>query len=365
MRARFDSESLSQVVSLVGRVPPTRTTMPIYEHLCLKFDYDGAYIEAVNGTVHVKARAEGRVEDSGGRTVSGREFRDFINSVSGEVQIYLDNESVVVRSEEARATFQSMPAEEYPYMGELQDGFPISTAALLDAIDRVAVAVDNPKDNRAPVLTGALLQFDGENLSAVGADGLRMARAIVPAPNAPQRSAIVPGWTLNLLVRALPDAGEQVFIGDSSAGEGLIFSTDGLVIATALIDGQYPAVERLIRKEHERTLTVACDDLHRAVARALIFCGKGVSMVRLEVAASSLIVSGSRGGSRGRSMIPCELGGEPISFAVNGSMLIDLLGTVRTEEICLGLADTMSPIVGFEVDGDELFRHIVMPMSLK
>ena len=145
------------------------------------------------------------------------------------------------------------------------------TAQLVAAVKSVFPAVSS--DDQRPVLTGVFFSFDEGQATMAATDGYRLAVNETKLEGAvgAAGTALIPGRALKELVK-LCELGEEANVALTE--NAAIFSVRGVVLSTRLIDGNYPAYEKLLPETSEQEFTVEAESLKGALRRVSLIAGR-------------------------------------------------------------------------------------------
>lgn len=360
--------NLEDALALACRAVPGRTTLPVLHNVLLEAGDGTLVISGTDLDLGVRVPCTARVEVDGGCTVPAKRFSDLVATLPPEqVRLALEDHRLLLDCGSVRATFPTIAAEEYPVMAEGGGEIEVEGAALRAALDHVTFAAST--DAERPVLTGVLMEFDDDELYLAAADGFRLARTRIPASAEPDR-LIVPATVL-ALAGHLGDGPVRIGYRRTNSGiiTGVTFDDGETLVEGSLIDGSFPDVERIVPPAFETRVLVGREQLKDAVRRAMIFARDAANIVTLEIPAlgnpARMDVSGDEGESSGRSTVPMTMDGDELMIALNGRFLLDALGAAATAEVRLSFNGATKPVAVEEVEGDDAWVHVIMPMALE
>jgi DNA polymerase-3 subunit beta len=136
-----------------------------------------------------------------------------------------------------------------------------------------------------------------------------------------------------------------------------------------LIDGKYPNYEAVIPKENPNKLTISRNQLLSSVRRVSIFSNKTTHQIRLKIAGAELNISAEDidYSNKAEERLTCSYQGDDMQIGFNSRFLVEMLGNLTSEEICLEMslpnrAGILTPIDG--LDEGEMVTMLVMPVML-
>jgi DNA polymerase-3 subunit beta len=249
---------------------------------------------------------------------------------------------------------------------------------LRQALEAVIFAA-SPNAYSHPTLSGVNFEFDAAKLTLAAADGFRLARRVVDlelAAVAEPFSALVPAQTLRELRYLLKDVADReddevlFYVNDAHTQAQFLCGSD-LLLTTQLIDGNFPAYQRIIPdlNAYPVTVTVSRSQLLQAVKRARIFSDMLVRFTcRSDLDAETLTVEaeGAEAGN-GETELGVDLAmpEDVFSISFNPKFFIQLLQAINTEQVTLAFKNANRPGVVYPAAGTwQTHIHVIMPMAL-
>jgi DNA polymerase-3 subunit beta len=214
---------------------------------------------------------------------------------------------------------------------------------------------------------GTLLELDGTTITLVATDGYRLARwtAILEQGIDGTAQYIVPSRALNEASRNLGAAETVEVTALGAQANQLQLSAGTTSIVVRLVDGQYPNYQQVIPAKFDRRVVVNTQSLIGSLRRAELVAGDRASMVKLEVANQTLMIT-AKSDVTGNAYeeLEVEQTGEDLSIAFNARYLVEILNHVDSPQTVLEFLGPLSPaaIRPLEtVDGAEQL-YVLMPL---
>ncbi len=229
-------------------------------------------------------------------------------------------------------------------------------------IDLVARAAS--RDEVRPILTGVLLQAEGNTLTMVATDSYRLSvkHTELESPLEGTLEANVPARALRELARIVSSAdADEVEI--SLPRNQAVFSAAGVVLSSRLIEGQFPSWRQLIPESFEHEVRMPREELLE-ITRRISQLAQRNAPLRLAFAEGELTVAAETPDIGDASEgLPAPYSGEPLEIAFNPQFLVEGIESVATEQVALQLSSPLRPGLLRPVDGDD-FSYLVMPIRL-
>jgi DNA polymerase-3 subunit beta len=368
MKLSTSRDSLHAALQLVGRAVSARSTLPSLGGILLTADADGLTLRATDAEMGLTLTlSDVNVETPGSALVPGRLLVDVVRSLSpGDVSLTQRPEprDVELASAGARFHLRTLAAEDFPRLPEFDEaeGASLPAGPLAETIERVARAAS--RDEVRPILTGVLLQAEGDTLTMVATDSYRLSVKHTKLAEPVSRSidANVPARALRELARIVAQE-EPETVEISLARNQAVFRAGPALLSSRLIDGQFPSWRQLIPEAFDHEVRLPRGELLE-IARRVSQLAQRNAPLRFAFAEGELTVAAETPeiGDASES-VPAPYSGEPLEIAFNPQFLIEGIESVEDDEITLSLSSPLRPGL-LRPAGAEDFSYLVMPIRL-
>ncbi|HVQ17164.1 MAG TPA: DNA polymerase III subunit beta, partial [Vicinamibacterales bacterium] len=249
--------------------------------------------------------------------------------------------------------------------GEAEADLP--GAALKRMISHTRFAITS-EDTRY-FLNGAQLVLRADSMSLVATDGHRLAIVTVAREgqnkkDADEVRAILPKKTLGELARLLNEGDGDIAY---ERGENhLFFDVGGRLLISRMIDGQFPAYERVIPKGNDKHIEFERDRLTNAVKRVALLSNERSRAVKIQIDKGKVDVSSSSPDlGEAKETLPVDYDGGAMQICFNAQYVLDFLAAVSTDVVSLDLKDEVSQAVMKPVGAEGYdYTYVIMPMRV-
>lgn len=341
MRIEVQRSDLSRVLTAIGRVVEARNAVPILNNVVLTA-VDG--VLTARGTdldIEITCTTTCTGED-GVACVPARNLTDIVKRMAGET-VTLELEpglaegtgTLAVKSGRSRFKLPSTPSKWFPSLAT-KDYSHEFTADLSKLFAPVMSSV-LPQSDDKPYLCGVYFHQAGDQLTAVGADGPRLAiySADLPAGAGGMPGIIVPTKVANLAI------GFKAPVSVSVGENRIRLQAPDIEICAKLIEGTFPAYARVVPLTNDRTVRVVKADLAAAAQRVGVVASEAAGKaIRLNIAPGSIeLVAKDKDGREAVDEIAVEFDGEPSWVAYNVGYLDDVLAAAPGAEVEFDITD--------------------------
>ncbi len=349
---------------MVERAVNDRSTLPILANVLLETKENELTLTATDLDVGIQCRFPlTPPTEQGAVALPARKLTTIIRELPNELVVVeaKKNYTATVNCGPSSFRIPGLPPEDFPALptGRHEQGVAIPQATLSMLITKTAHAMS--MEETRFILNGALLTSQKNTVTLVATDGRRLAVASAAAAGNEALSVIIPAKTIRELGRLLQkDEPEEVVIAPLQENQ-LAFQSGSLTIVTRLIEGQFPAYEKVIPAPSKQTVSCDRQTLFSAVRRANLMTTATSQAVLFELSTDKLVVSkeSSELGSA-REELAVVYAGEPMTVAFNPEFWLDALKVLEAPEVTIEVAGPERPAV-IRQPG---FTYLVLPMKV-
>lgn len=361
---RVHRNELLAVLAVVVEAVEAKSKIPILSNVLLRPVGDELHVSGTNLDIEVNASCS--LLDAGdgtALTLSGADLNEIARKLPETAEISFSTGSfasqVSIRAGKSRFALLSLPESDFPSIADKANGnsFDIDVADLMSAVGKVMYAVR--EDNPRHYLTGVCMHpfADGSKIALVGADGHNLAVVRVSVQTeATFKSVIIPVRAIKALKKLSSDRKGHMTI---TVSEVMIkFECGGSTLISKLVDGTFPEYTAQIPRNNDKIAVAVVDSLRQALARVCIVAGdmtKDSVKLQLDRSGISLGMSTLEGEESAES-VGVEYDGEALSALFNGKYLINMLGSIPTQDVQMEFLDGYTPAI-FKptIDIDEIY----------
>jgi DNA polymerase-3 subunit beta len=368
LKLTVSRETFLAKLGIAVRGASTRSPIQTLAGVLLKVDDTGAELEATDMELGVRVQLEVSDAAPGQAVIPGRLLLDVVRSLPTD-QVSLEYRSaqqdVEVVAGPSKFHLRTLPPEDFPKLPEApgQGTMTVPADAFVDTIARVARAAS--RDETRPHLTGVLVTASGNELRMVATDSYRLSVKETKLEQALEGSleANVPARTLQELSRIATSAATETIVVAALENQ-VVFSVDGVVLSSRLVEGRFPNYQQLLPESYEHELRVSRDELLEVVRRVGLLAQKNAPL-RLSFSEGTLDVSAQTPDvGEASESLPIPFAGEPLEIGFNPEFFREGLESAESDELILKLISPLRP--GLIQSGDEGsgFIYLVMPIRL-
>ena len=363
---------LLRELQLFQGIVERKNTIPILANVLIETDGDQVKLLATDLEVGLRSRCQASVSKKGSLTLPAKKLYEIIKALpETDVRIEEDKSGVKVAADRFDSRMQTLPREDFP---TLPDGTGSYTATLPRDVLKHMVAKTQfaitGEDTRY-FLNGALFIQRPDSMSLVSTDGHRLALITVSRDKARSRAksndeerVILPRKTLLELGKLLSEGEGDI---QYERGENhLFFEVGGRLLISRMIDGQFPAFERVIPKGNDKRVEFDRDRLTSAVKRVALLSNERSRAVKFQIDKGKVeIASSSPEFGEAKEVLMVDYTAAPVTICFNAQYVLDFLGAVESDSIGLEFKDEMSQAVMKPIGAEGYdYTYVIMPMRV-
>ncbi len=361
---------LLRELQLFQGIVERKNTIPILANVLMEAKGDEVRFLATDLEVGLRSKCPASVAKSGSLTLPAKKFYEIIKSLpETDIRIEEDKGGVKVAADRFDSRMQTLPREAFPTLPEAgaAPSAMLPRAAVREMVSKTQFAITG-EDTRY-FLNGALFVLRPDSMSLVATDGHRLALVSVNRDakgntQTEEVRAILPKKTLGELGRLLVDGEEDIRY---ERGENhLFFDVGGRMLISRMIDGQFPAYERVIPKGNDKHIEFERDRLTNAVKRVALLSNERSRAVKFQIDKGKVdVTSSSPDLGEAHEMLPVDYSGEPMQICFNAQYVLDFLAAVSTDVVSFDLKDEVSQAVVKPVGAEGYdYTYVIMPIRV-
>jgi DNA polymerase-3 subunit beta len=360
---------LLRELQLFQGIVERKNTIPILANVLMEAKGEEVRFLATDLEVGLRSRCKANVTKAGSLTLPAKKFYEIVKSLpETDIRIEEDKGGVKIAADRFESRMQTLPREDFPTLPEksASAGVTLPGSAVKEMVAKTQFAITG-EDTRY-FLNGALFELRTDEMNLVATDGHRLALVSVTrdgkGSSSEENKAILPKKTLGELGRLLMDDGGDV---NYERGENhLFFDAGGRLLISRMIDGQFPAYERVIPKGNDKHIEFERDRLAGAVKRVALMSNERSRAVKFQIDKGKVdVTSSSPDVGEAKETLPVEYSGSAMQICFNAQYVIDFLSAVTTDVVSLELKDEVSQAVMKPVGAEGYdYTYVIMPMRV-
>ena len=365
---------LLRELQLFQGIVERKNTIPILANVLLEANGAEVKMLATDLEVGLRSKCPATVSKSGSLTLPAKKLNEIVKALpETDVRIEEDKGGVKVAADRFDSRMQTLPREDFPTLPDASGtvSAELPREALRQMISKTQFAITG-EDTRY-LLNGALFLLRADTMGLVSTDGHRLAHISVAREGKPVKGAkaddenrvILPRKTLLELGRLLAEGGEGAIRYERGENH-LFFSVGDRLLISRMIDGQFPAFERVIPKNNDKHVEFDRDRLTSAVKRVALLSNERSRAVKFQIDKGKVeIASSSPEFGEAKEVLMVDYAAAPVTICFNAQYVLDFLGVVETDSVSLDFKDEMSQAVLKPLGAEGYdYTYVIMPMRI-
>src|SRR5471032_3112354 len=260
---------LLRELQLFQGIVERKNTISILANVLMEAKGDHVSFLATDLEVGLRSKCVATVTKAGSLTLPAKKFYEIVKSLpETDIRISEDKGGVKVAADRFDSRMQTLSKEDFPTLPEAGAGSSamLGRTAIKEMVTKTQFAITGEETRY--FLNGALFVLRPDSMSLVATDGHRLALVSCPRDGKAKKDAeedrpILPKKTLGELGRLLTEGDGD--IGYERGENHLFFTVGDRLLISRMIDGQFPAYERVIPKGNDKHIEFERDRLTSAV----------------------------------------------------------------------------------------------------
>ncbi len=364
---------LLRELQLFQGIVERKNTIPILANVLMEAKGNDIRMLATDLEVGLRSRCDAVVEKGGTLTLPAKKLFEIVRALpETDVRITEDKHGVKVAADRFESRMQTLPKEDFPAVPEASGNFSATLPrdAVREMVGKTQFAITG-EDTRY-FLNGALFILAPTSMSLVATDGHRLALVNVDRPKGSAKAskdgedirAFLPRKTLFELGKLLSESEGDVHY---ERGENhLFFEIGGRMLISRMIDGQFPAFERVIPKGNTKRIEFERERLTNAVKRVALLSNERSRAVKFQLDKGKVeVTSSSPEFGEAKETLAVDYNDGNMQICFNAQYVMDFLGAVNTDNVVLELKDETSQAVMKPVGTEGYdYTYVIMPMRV-
>ena len=370
-------KNLLRLLQRCQGVADKKSTMPVLANVLLSSQGDLLHVAATDLYLSVQGSLEAEVSRPGSVAVPARDMYDRIKHMpDGPIHISVgDGAATVIKAvgSARRYTLHGLPGSDFPSLptpAEDAAEITLSVETLSQLIRRTHFSIST--DETRAHLNSALFECDHDLVRMVTTDGHRLSKMEVKVEGLDAKTTmLVPLKAITELKKLLEEVTENrgtTMVTIAQTGPNAFFKLSGVQFSVKLIDAQFPPYGAVIPAVTDRAVRTPREPFREALKAVALAASDRTGGVKLGVSENALrITSESPESGNGFDEVPVDYTGPELSVGFNARYLLDVLDSIESEDVTLGLSGELDPAVvrpASDADAKDDYIAVVMPMRI-
>ena len=356
---------LADSFSKVTKAITGKSTIPILEGVKISAKGNKLTLTASDTEITIENTINAEIMLEGDIVVPGKLTAELVRKMGGQnIELdCIDNKILNIKYLDSNSKINLYNYDEYPKFtdSDYELNFTITQKELREIITKTIFCAAT--DEVRPILKGCLIDIDGEHITSVAIDGLRLAITKNKIyKNTEKKRVVVPAKALKEIEKLL-NGGEEIVSVQISDKKLMVDMSHTKVIAS-LLEGEFISHERIIPKAYNTTIKVVKEQLEQSLDRvSIISRNLQAHLIKIEIIEGTMVMSAKSEIGDICEKVPVSMEGKDIKLALNSKFLSECLNTIDEEYITMSFASSTEPCTITPIAGDS-YLYLILPVRV-
>lgn len=367
MKFTCDRDTICEAASHVSRVVSQKTAVTALSGILFIADRNKITLCGYDLETGMETTVDALVEECGRIILDAKLFCDIVRRLPEEkITVYIDERLMChITSGNSKFSLVGINADEYPELPQVLGAKSISIPSeMLTSMVRQTIFSCAIPGNSKPVHTGIMYEIENGVLRLIAVDGFRIAIRQEKIDFEGVIRFIVPAKAMSEVLRLISTDND---IQINMSKRHIIFSVDGFMIISRLLDGDFFSYERILTDEVNTTVSVDARlliDMIERVSQVIVDKERRKTPIICKLGDNVFEASCTTDVGSATDELPVDMEGKDISIGFNFRYLLEALRATESDKVILQFNQSDKPLFIRPVDGDS-FLYIVLPVRMK
>ena len=368
MKLKIKQSKLIENLNYAIRGISTKNLIPILN--CIKFDLqeEGLYLLSTNNEFAIKTFIDKKDIDDiielGEIVISGRYIYDIVKKLTGEIitiEEVVDSQ-VLITTKNSSFKLNLTKANEFPNIDLEFTKNPIllDKLAFKTMINQIIFSTSTQESR--PILTGINFKINKKILECTATDSYRLSKKVIELTEdfSDETNIVIPSKNLVETSKMLIDDNEKLEL--HIFANKVIFKTNNIVVMSRLINGNYPATDKLIPTEFSLKIKVRLDDYFNAIDRASLLTNeeeKNIINLAIDSSRAKITSNIPEIGNVEENIDIKNESNQSLNISFSSKFMMEAIKVFESEEIELCFNGEIKPIIIKNLNSDNLIQLIL------
>ncbi|MBN2258946.1 MAG: DNA polymerase III subunit beta [Clostridiales bacterium] len=359
----FQSDLINGI-NIVQKAVSTRTNLEILKGILITTEQNKIKLTGNDLNLAIEVLIEAQIEIEGSIVLDSRLFGDIIRKLpDATIDFNMNNNFVEINCLHSNFKLIPFKAEDYPKLPVIENSqtLKIDQNIFKNMIKQTIFAVS--QDETRPILTGSLFEILDNKATLVSIDGYRLALKTISIENVKNSKTVIPGKTLNELMKILSNSKENELRIDIT-DKYIAFEIDNIKIISKILEGEFIKYNQIIPNDFKTKVIVNTTDFYQSIERASLMARESKSAtIKLSLESQYIEISSNSEIGSVKDKVNINIEGDKFEIGFNPRYLTEALRVIESEEVILELSSSLSPCILKPIDDNE-YIYLVLPVRM-
>jgi len=362
-----DQKPLISILSFMHPICSKRTTLDITSSILFQVSHKELILKSTDLEISLQSSyllKESQVDEVRSFLVSGKRIFDLVKELEGEIEFYIEETQLIVKSGQVNLSLHIKDAQEFPPFPErIENLMQIEANFFLDLISKTSFLI--PQNNANPALNGLYWEIDSAGFKMTATDGHCLVQVKSSKYNLEEEKKWLLPRRAIFEVKKILESSEDKMVFVGICGNQLVFSGESFNFFTKLLGDPFPQYSAILEKEGFCGATVDKANFIKMLRRSSCLLSGQFIATKFGFTPDLLHVSmqNKEVGKLEEDIRLEKFSGQNMDIRFYSPYLLNGMQVFPDEKVAFFLHNSSKPII-FESDMNESsLVYLVMPVS--
>lgn len=364
MKFTVNQREILYALNILSKAVSSRTTLDALKGIYIETHDNHLILQSNDLTLSIQVEIPALVEEKGEILIDFHLFNELIRKLPDDaLTLYKEADSLSLICGLASYKLLMMDASYFPKIPKVEEGQKVrmNQGQFSNMIKMTSFAIST--DETRPILTGSLMEVQGDEMQMISIDGYSIAMKKAPIVSGDNLRVVVPGKTLREVQRIIAyNVDDEILL--EITDNYISFSFDNVLIVSKILQGDYVNYQQVITNDFAITADIDVREFYSAIDRAAIMANQSKNyLIICNFEKDTLKITSTAQSGHAREEVEIRKTGEDIRIGLNPNYLLKALKAVESEQVRMSLTTSQRPCRIQPAD-DESFTFYLVPIRI-
>lgn len=364
MKFTVNQREMLYALNIVSKAVSSSTTLEVLKGVYIETLDNHLLMKSNDLSLSIQVEIPALVEEKGNVLIDFQLFNELVRKLPDDaVTLNKKEDALSLVCGHASYKLLMMDSSYFPQIPLVEGGKEVrmNQGMFSDLIKMTNFAIST--DETRPILTGSLMEVEGDEMKMVSIDGYSIAMKKVPIVSGENVRVVVPGKTLREVQRIIAyNVDDDIVL--QITDNYISFSFENVLIVSKILQGEYVNYKQVISDDFAISSDIDVREFFSAIDRAAIMANRSKNyLIICQFEDDTLKITSSAQSGQAKEEVDIRKTGDNIRIGLNPNYLLKALRIIESEQLTMSLTTSQRPCRIRPLD-DDTFTFYLVPIRI-